>query len=279
MNEKLEKKVKQAVRLLQSFAKNRRVEICYSGGKDSDVILELAKMAQIDFVAIYKCTTIDPPYTITHCMQKGVIIMRPKTSFFELVRKKGMPTRWVRFCCSYLKEYPVLPYAVQGIRRSESVKRQQRYKETEPNICRIYDGYATKHVNVLLPILTWSDKDIAEFVRSRGITLHPLYYDSNGDIHVERRLGCIGCPLKCDQGKADFIKFPRFFRLLVSNVGIWWELHQETKSHKTFSSHYALVAYNIFYSSLQQFYEADKGLFGSMDWKKALEDYFHIDLH
>lgn len=264
--------------MLQSFAKNRKIEICYSGGKDSDVILELAKMAQIDFVAIYKCTTIDPPYTITHCLQKGVTIMRPSTSFFELVRNNGMPTRRARFCCRYLKEYPVLPFAVQGIRRAESVKRRERYTETEPNICRIYSGYATKHVNVLLPILTWSDKDVEEFVCSRKITLHPLYYDDNGKINIERRLGCLGCPLAADQGKKSFEKFPKFFRLLVSNVGIWWEMHPKAKSHEKFTSHYALVAHNIFYSSYQQFCIADNGLFGPMDWKKTLEDYFHIDL-
>lgn len=235
-------------------------------------------MAQIDFVAIYKCTTIDPPYTITHCLQKGVTIMRPTTSFFELVRKKGMPTRRARFCCSYLKEYPVLPFAVQGIRRSESVKRQKIYKETEPNICRIYSGYATKHVNVLLPILTWSNEDVEEFVRCRNITLHPLYYDEMGKLHIERRLGCIGCPLMSDQGKKDFIKFPRFFRLLVYNVGIWWKLHPNIKSRLKYSSHYALIANDIFYKSYQQFCDADNGLFGAMDWKRTLENYFHIDL-
>lgn len=37
------------------------MELSYSGGKDSDVILELAKMSGIPFRPIYKKTTIDPP--------------------------------------------------------------------------------------------------------------------------------------------------------------------------------------------------------------------------
>lgn len=45
MNEQLKKKVDQAIRLLQTSCKDKEVELCYSGGKDSDVILELAKMA------------------------------------------------------------------------------------------------------------------------------------------------------------------------------------------------------------------------------------------
>lgn len=66
-----EKKVARAVRLLQSIPTDGPVEVSYSGGKDSDVILELAKMAGIEYRAIYKNTTIDPPGTIQHCRSKG----------------------------------------------------------------------------------------------------------------------------------------------------------------------------------------------------------------
>ena len=65
MNEQLQKKVDFAIRLLQGAEKmaekvGQPVEICYSGGKDSDVILELARMSGIKYRAIYKNTTIDP---------------------------------------------------------------------------------------------------------------------------------------------------------------------------------------------------------------------------
>ena len=104
MNEQLKKKVDQAIRLLQTSCKGKEVELCYSGGKDSDVILELAKMAGINYRAIYKSTTIDPEGTIAHVKSKGVEIRRPKMSFLEIVKKKGMPTMRARFCCEILKE-------------------------------------------------------------------------------------------------------------------------------------------------------------------------------
>lgn len=44
MREDLEKKVQRAIRLLQSIPKDKEIELCYSCGKDSDVILELANM-------------------------------------------------------------------------------------------------------------------------------------------------------------------------------------------------------------------------------------------
>lgn len=67
-----EKKVERAIRLLKSIPTDEGpIEVSYSGGKDSDVILELAKMAGIPYRAIYKNTTIDPPGTIKHCKEKG----------------------------------------------------------------------------------------------------------------------------------------------------------------------------------------------------------------
>ena len=108
MTEELQKKVDRAVKLLQTTSKDQQIELCYSGGKDSDVILELAKMAGINYRAIYKCTTIDPPGTIKHCLDNGVEIIRPKMSFFQIIENGGFPTRRARFCCEQLKEYKIM---------------------------------------------------------------------------------------------------------------------------------------------------------------------------
>lgn len=130
MKSELQKKVDFAIKLLRSIpTDDGPVEISYSGGKDSDVILELAKMAGIKYRAIYKNTTIDPPGTAKHCKENGAEVLRPKATFFQLIQKNGLPWRNARFCCKYLKEYKVLDRAVQGIRRNESFKRAERYKE------------------------------------------------------------------------------------------------------------------------------------------------------
>ena len=100
-------KVNQSVKLLKTVAKtiDGPIELCYSGGKDSDVILRLAQMAGINYRAIYKNTTIDPPGTIKHCRYNGVEIIQPKRTFFQIIEKSGFPNRFHRFCCSELKEY------------------------------------------------------------------------------------------------------------------------------------------------------------------------------
>lgn len=44
MRKELEKKVERAIKLLKSIPQDKEIELCYSSGKDSEVILELAKM-------------------------------------------------------------------------------------------------------------------------------------------------------------------------------------------------------------------------------------------
>ena len=43
MTEELQKKVDRAIKLLQSTCKDQQVELCYSGGKDSDVNIRVGK--------------------------------------------------------------------------------------------------------------------------------------------------------------------------------------------------------------------------------------------
>lgn len=269
----LEKKIDKSISLLRTIG-NTNVELCYSGGKDSDVILELAKLAGIKFRAIYKNTTIDPPGTIKHCRKNNVEILPPKINFFSLINKKGFPTFRCRFCCKELKEYKVLDVAIMGIRKTESDKRNKLYKE--PVACRFY-GSKKNHVNVYYPILDWSDKDIADFVEMQNIKCHPLYYE-NGKFDVSKRLGCIGCPLKSDRGKNDFLNNKTMLKAWIKAGTKWWKENPQTNSHSKFDSIYDLFAHNLFYKSYEDFILAKNGLFGRMDCKKELEDYFQIKL-
>lgn len=274
MTDDLKKKVDRAIRLLQSI-KADEVELSYSGGKDSDVILELAKMAGIRYRAIYKSTTIDPPGTIKHVIDNGVEILRPQKTFYQLIRDKGFPTRRSRFCCDKLKEYKILDNAIQGIRRAESVKRSKLYQE--PMICRFY-GSKKNRVSVTLPILEWSDFDVEEFIKERDIRCHPLYY-IKGKFDVKQRLGCMGCPLASDNGLSDFKKKPGIVKAWVKNGEIWWNTHPELKSKTKFKDIYELFVHNVFFDTYEDFKLAvGGGMFESTDCKKFLEDYFNIKL-
>lgn len=282
MDERLQKKVRFAVTLLQEAEKSagrfdEPVEVCYSGGKDSDVILALAKEAGIRYRAIYKATTIDPPYTIKHAKDAGAEVVRPKLTFLQLVEKGGMPTRRARMCCGHLKEYKILNVSVQGIRRAESKAREDRYRE--PTICRIY-GSKKNCVEVFLPILEWTDKDVADFIADRGIKCHPLYYDEHGRFHVERRLGCIGCPMQSDNGVSEFKQYPKLLKQIVIRVQKFMDTHPNAKSNEKFGNAYNLVYHNLFCDSYQDYlYKTQMDLFGNVpDCKQLLEKYFNVEL-
>lgn len=251
--------------------------MAYSGGKDSDVILELTKMAGVRYEAIYKNTTIDPVGTLRHCKEKGCTIVNPKETFFQLVERKGYPNRLRRFCCAYLKEYKIYDMVIMGVRKSESVKRANRYKE--PIVCRFY-GSKKKHVQAIYPILDWSDENVIEFINERGIKCHPLYYDEQGNFHVERRLGCVGCPLVSKKNRKQHFKENKGMLKAWLLWGGRSLMRRKLKNkHFFFADVYEWFVFELFYGNVDDFKKSKQSIFGdSIDYRKFLEDYFGVDL-
>ena len=276
MRPELEKKVERAIRLLQSIPQDGDIEVSYSSGKDSDVILELAKMAGIPYRAIYKATTIDPQGTIAHAREIGAEVIYPKKTFFQLISEKGFPNRRSRFCCSVLKEYKVCDRAILGIRRSESRNRMERYKE--PEQCRVYS--AKEKVKQYLPILEWTNQDVEEFIKERNIKCHPLYY-RGGQFDVTQRLGCMGCPLQSKRKRIQFFKDnPKWLKAWIraGQKRYTSEAYQNGSAKHKFNDAYEAMGYQLFCDNMEDFKEKTYGLFGEFNWKGFLEDYFNIEL-
>ena len=279
MTNELSIKVESAIKLIKAAAPadGSPIEVCYSGGKDSDIILDLTKKSGVNYIAYYKNTTIDPPGTINHCLKNNVFIIQPKLTFLQLIENHGMPTRRVRHCCRYLKEYKILDTAIQGIRRVESVKRSKLYNPDDPIICRIY-GSKKNHVSVVLPILNWSDEDVFEYISENHIECHPLYYNNKGEFNVSKRLGCLGCPLQSDNGVNDYLQYPTLLKTTTKSLLKWWYTHPSAKSHQKFSTPYGLLAHNLFFRTYHEYLNDTFTLFGETDWKKYIEQYFKIKL-
>lgn len=281
----LQRKIDGSIRLLRAIQKaheGEQIEIAYSGGKDSDVILQLAKEAGINYRAIYKNTTIDPPGTLAHVRAMGVEIRQPNKSFLQLVREKGLPSRYSRFCCSELKEYKILDVCVMGIRREESSKRAARYKE--PTECRFY-GSKKNHVESVYPILDWTLEDVCEFILDRGITLAPVYYDEQGGLHIERRLGCIGCPLANRGQRLEQLKqYPTFVRAMCRAIRVYRNTHPNASNITKYNQRdeYEQMVRDIFFDNQDEYNIAvSGGLFGDserVDCKAFLEKYFNVKL-
>lgn len=273
----IEKKIQQSIKFLQIACKGKDVELAYSGGKDSDVILELARMAGVDVRPIYKNTTIDPPFTIKHCKSKGVEILPPKKTFAKIIQENGFPTRWSRFCCKFLKEYKIGDKVITGVRRSESRKRAERYKE--PTQCRVYPK--GERVEIFMPILEWTDEDVEQFIKMRGIKCHPLYYDEEGNFHVERRLGCMGCPLMSHHKRIeDFKQHPNLVKFYIKNGQKYLDAHPNVNSAKRCRNAYEMFYLDVITHGYKEFYKImQPNLWGErFDAKNFLEEYFKIEL-
>ena len=164
----------------------------FSGGKDSVVVYDLAKKANVKFQAYYAATGIDPP-EITKFIKTNysdVIWKHPKKSFFHLVANMGYPTMQNRWCCTYLKKAPLdkipLKHRLVGIRKEESSKRASR-----PMI----DEYKSTNQIMYKPIFHWKEWQVWEYIENHVLNVCSLYDEGFS------RLGCVVCPVHCGNEK------------------------------------------------------------------------------
>ena len=215
--------------------------LCYSGGKDSDIILNLAIKSGIDFEVQHSHTTADAPETVYHIRDKfkeleskgikcNIDMPRYKgkpTSMWSLIVQKGIPpTRLVRYCCAILKETGGKNRAlVTGVRRAESTKRQSKgvIETYTPNPSdriilnndnddkrQIVEHCQLQGKIIFNPICDWSDNDVKEYINQEHLILNPLY---NCGFN---RVGCIGCPLAGKKKRfAEFARYPKYRNLYI----------------------------------------------------------------
>ena len=258
--------VDRAVRYIKSLSQQHPWALAFSGGKDSVVLDFLTKEAGIKVEKFYNNTTIDPPGTIGFVQKHGCTVVRGKYSFLDLVEKKGFPTMFRRFCCKDLKERYFADYVFMGIRRNESVKRAKCYSEMED----IY--YYSKKVFTyrFFPMLNFTDDDIKEIVRLHSLEMHPHYYDDQGRFCVERRLGCIGCPLQGDRGLSEFMEYPKLLKQVLRR-GVLFHIRQKRSATDAALN----LVYNLYYSNhgYKKFEQTYKGMFPADPWDKLEADF------
>lgn len=239
-------KVQVAIERLKAFEpKDRPYWLAFSGGKDSCVILELAKMAGVKFEAHYNVTSVDPPELV-----RFVKNVHPEVSFdiphdkqgkpismWSLIKATTMPpTRVMRYCCKNLKESSGKgTITITGVRWAESVNRKlnqgmvtlQGNDKTNDELIKIGaretmrggvvlnddNDEARRSVEVCYrtkktlvnPIIDWSDDEVWEFIHKYNVPYCNLYDKGS------TRLGCIGCPMGGKNGmESQFKRYPKY---------------------------------------------------------------------
>lgn len=214
--------------------------LAYSGGKDSDVIKSLAKLADVKNEAVHNLTSVDAPETVNYIQsQKDVRIDMYEKSMWRLIEEKLFPpTRIARYCCSELKERGGKGRLVAtGVRWAESGKRAESadlikiigkskttIKEAEKSGIdyrvtrqggvvlnndnsesrKFVEMCYTNRKTMLNPIIDWEDGNVWEFLNYYGIESNPLYQCGFN------RIGCIGCPNASKHRYVEFERYPKY---------------------------------------------------------------------
>lgn len=235
-------KEKRAIEYLKAFEpESEPYYLCYSGGKDSDVIRILANLAGVKHDIVHNLTTVDAPETVNYIKSiPGITINYPKKSMWQLiVEKKTPPTRLMRYCCEKLKEHGGKGrLKITGVRWAESSNRKEssdivkiigKPKTTQQEAESIGVDYRiTKQGGMILnvdndksrrfvehcyrttstmvnPIVDWTDADVWEFLNHYGCKSNPLYYCGFG------RIGCLICPLgSYKHRRTEASRYPKY---------------------------------------------------------------------
>lgn len=216
--------------------------ICtYSGGKDSDVMLELFKRSGITFEVYNSHTTADAPQTVYHIRKvfrelelqgiKCTIDYHKQSdgsriTMWNLIPRKLMPpSRFARYCCAELKETGCANRMIAtGVRWAESNKRKEReaFENIAGNINnkikvadkmllsdnddtrRLFEQCRLKAKTIVNPIIDWKDADIWDYYWNEVKSHNPLYKMGY------YRVGCIGCPMAGKARYKEFSDFPQY---------------------------------------------------------------------
>ncbi|WP_337671887.1 phosphoadenosine phosphosulfate reductase domain-containing protein [Prevotella sp.] len=183
--------------------------VSYSGGKDSEVALDIVQRAlpHDSFVVIFGDTGMEFPDTYksveiakAKCKKEGIRFYVAKSHLkpIDSWKKFGPPAATIRWCCSVHKTTPqlllikdivgknaVTEMAFVGVRADESVRRSG-YD---------YISYGTKHKGQYScnPILTWSSAEVYLYIYANKLHLNEAYKRGN------TRAGCLVCPMSANR--------------------------------------------------------------------------------
>lgn len=200
-----------------------------SGGKDStaSLLLALEKFPDSNIIAIFNDTGWDHPDTYSYLkyLEKETGIKIYKTTgamrkdgqaaetLEELIIAQGrFPFGLGRFCTKHLKQLAMKKYYESniykegvnwevwfGMRTQESSGRKSKYGGIEYSdlfdmgdiFPGVYPIPLRKTLSVRLPVVEWSEKQVFDYIASKGLEVNPLYHGKDPGT----RVGCYPCML------------------------------------------------------------------------------------
>lgn len=249
----LKEKEAKAIEALKMFEpEDEPYYLCYSGGKDSDVIRILAQLAGVKHEIHHNLTTVDAPETIQYIKTiPNVQIDKARyqdgsvKTMWNLIPKKTLPpTRLMRYCCEEFKEHGGKGrLKITGVRAQESISRSENHGEItivgKPKTTQKFfyqndiEFKATKKGGT---VLNFDDSDSRRAVehcfRTTSTMINPILSWSEADVWEflnfygckgnplyycgYGRIGCVGCPLGGYASmKRGFRLYPKYKQMYI----------------------------------------------------------------
>ena len=181
--------------------------LTYSGGKDSDVLLQLALESGIKFEVQNSHTTVDAPPTVYHIREtferlheRGInaFVFHPRYKDGRLItmwnlieKKKYPPTRMARYCCLSLKETATPNrFIATGVRKAESVRRANREEFLTRSKTRDGEWYKGKSLVETEEVYKESQENdevydcllITQAKKNMDLVCNPILYWTDDDV-------------------------------------------------------------------------------------------------
>ena len=166
----------------------------FSGGKDSQALYHIVKMAGVKFKTHMSLTSVDPGDVIRFVKAEypSVIRHKPKMSMFKAaVEHKILPTMRVRWCCADFKESAGAgKVTLIGIRAEESTRRAKRHEVEVSN--KNFSGNIDEFEQ-------WSEKEIEK----KRLKLKRKLNEDEFSVKTDNEIRCIN-------GKDSILMSPIF---------------------------------------------------------------------
>jgi len=155
-----------------------------------------------------------------------------EATLFAMIEKRGMwPSAKVRWCCSYLKKWPVALYAwelsrpvlISGQRAEES---EARAKLPVFSLGKS-DHLTRAMLSTYRPLLYWSKQEVWGFLQHHGVARNPAY-------QYQARVGCWCCIMSSPKEVFRFCrKHPEIAQVaadLEQRIGHTWQYRHSITS-------------------------------------------------
>ena len=227
----------------------------FSGGKDSQCLYHIVKLAGVKHKTHMNLTSVDPPEVIRFVKTQypDVDLIKPEKSIYQYaVDMKILPTMRVRWCCAKFKESAGAgKVTLIGIRHAESPRRAKR-KEVEinnrkfsGNLDELDDyrkarnaqkrGRKPKGYREVTIVNATGERTLGCIRGKESLLISPIINWTDDDVwtflnalgitHCElydqgwHRIGCIGCPMSSAKHKRmEELRWPHVKRNWIKAI-------------------------------------------------------------